>query len=118
VQDCVGKTAAQAAIAIIGTGAVMSNVNWVACVSAAVLAGILSLLTSLAGLSELPVFSQLKKPKSRVYSLAKGAAGQGIGRKILSRNTRKRGFWDEFPRNRSIVLPICHLRKRDFRVRK
>lgn len=46
------KTVAQTAIATIGTSAVLSEVNWVAVVSASVLAGILSLLTSLAGLPE------------------------------------------------------------------
>ena len=47
------KTVAQAAIATIGTSAVLSDVDWVMVVSASVLAGILSLLTSLAGLPEL-----------------------------------------------------------------
>ena len=47
------KTVAQAAIATIGTCAVLSEVNWITVGSAAVLAGILSLLTSLAGLPEL-----------------------------------------------------------------
>ena len=47
------KTVAQAAIATIGTSAVLSEVDWVMVGSAAVLAGILSLLTSLAGLPEL-----------------------------------------------------------------
>ena len=47
------KTVAQAAIATVGTSAVLSEVNWVMVVSASVLAGILSLLTSLAGLPEL-----------------------------------------------------------------
>ena len=46
------KTVAQAAIASIGTAAVMSAVDWKYTISAAVLAGILSLLTSLAGLPE------------------------------------------------------------------
>ena len=49
------KTVAQTAVATIGTTAVMAEVNWVAVGSAAVLAGILSLLTSLAGLPELEV---------------------------------------------------------------
>lgn len=47
------KTVAQTAVATIGTCAVLSEVNWIAVGSAAVLAGILSLLTSLAGLPEL-----------------------------------------------------------------
>lgn len=46
------KTLCQTAIATIGTAAVMSQVNWVAVLSASCLAGILSLLTSLAGLPE------------------------------------------------------------------
>lgn len=47
------KTVAQAAVATIGTAAVMGEVNWVAVGSTAALAGILSLLTSVAGLPEL-----------------------------------------------------------------
>ena len=47
------KTVAQTAIATIGTSAVMSDVNWLMVLSASLLAGILSLLTSLAGLPEL-----------------------------------------------------------------
>lgn len=46
------KTMAQTAVATIGTSAVMSDVNWIAVASAAVLAGILSVLTSMAGLPE------------------------------------------------------------------
>ncbi len=47
------KTVAQTAIATIGTTAVMEEVNWLMVGSASLLAGILSLLTSLAGLPEL-----------------------------------------------------------------
>ena len=47
------KTVAQTAVATIGTCAVLSEVNWITVGSASVLAGILSLLTSLAGLPEL-----------------------------------------------------------------
>lgn len=47
------KTVAQTAVATIGTSVVMSEVNWAMVASASVLAGILSLLTSLAGLPEL-----------------------------------------------------------------
>lgn len=46
------KTVAQTAVATIGTSAVMGEVNWVMVGSASLLAGILSLLTSVAGLPE------------------------------------------------------------------
>ncbi len=46
------KTVAQTGIAMISVGTVMSDVNWLQVGSAALLAGILSLLTSLAGIPE------------------------------------------------------------------
>lgn len=46
------KTLAQTAVATIGTSAVLSEVNWIAVASASVLAALLSLLTSVAGLPE------------------------------------------------------------------
>ena len=46
------KTICQTAVATIGTAAVMSAVDWKMVVSASILAGILSILTSLAGLPE------------------------------------------------------------------
>lgn len=46
------KTIAQTAVATIGVSAVMSEVNWLMVGSASLLAGILSLLTSVAGLPE------------------------------------------------------------------
>ena len=46
------KTVCQTAIATIGTAALMSEVNWAAVASASLLAGVLSVLTSLAGLPE------------------------------------------------------------------
>ena len=46
------KTVAQTAVALLGVGTVLSDIDWIQVVSAAALAGILSLLTSLAGLPE------------------------------------------------------------------
>lgn len=46
------KTMAQTAVASIGTSALISDINWLAVLSASVVAGVLSLLTSVAGLPE------------------------------------------------------------------
>jgi hypothetical protein len=48
------RTLAQTAIAAIGTSALISEINWIVVGSASALAAILSLLTSLAGLPEVP----------------------------------------------------------------
>lgn len=46
------KTVAQTAVATIGTSTVMGNVDWIMVASASALAGVLSILTSVAGLPE------------------------------------------------------------------
>ncbi len=46
------RTTAQAAVAAIGTSAMLDEVNWLAVASTAALAGVLSLLTSIGGLPE------------------------------------------------------------------
>ena len=46
------KTMAQTAVAVIGTGAVISAVDWKMVVSSAIVAGVVSLLTSVAGIPE------------------------------------------------------------------
>ena len=46
------RTVSQTAIATIGAAAVLSDVNWLMVISASILAGLLSILTSIAGLPE------------------------------------------------------------------
>lgn len=46
------KTIAQTAVGVIGASALISEVNWATVVSAAALAGVVSMLTSIAGLPE------------------------------------------------------------------
>lgn len=46
------KTVAQTGVSLIGVGTVMSDINWKMVLSASILSGILSLLTSLAGIPE------------------------------------------------------------------
>lgn len=47
------KTVAQTAVAMIGTSVIFSEVDWIVVASGSVLAGVLSLLTSIAGLPEI-----------------------------------------------------------------
>ena len=54
------KTVAQTAAATIGTSAVLGDVDWIMVASASALAGILSLLTSVAGLPELKTETEEK----------------------------------------------------------
>lgn len=49
------KTMAQSAIAIISTSAILEDVNWRMVISSAILAGVLSICTSIAGLPEVEV---------------------------------------------------------------
>lgn len=51
------KTIAQTAVATIGTSAMLGDVNWIAVASASLLAGVLSILTSVAGLPEVEIQS-------------------------------------------------------------
>ena len=55
------KTMAQAFIAMIGTAAVMQDVNWLMVGSATILSGILSLATSIKGLPEVPAETMEEK---------------------------------------------------------
>ena len=55
------KTVCQTAIATIGTAAVLTDVNWIAVASASVLAGVVSLLTSLTGLPEVDAAIEKQK---------------------------------------------------------
>ena len=64
------KTVAQTAIAVIGTAALLDEVNWIAVLSASALAGVLSLLTSVAGLPE------VKKVNAEGEEINKGYDGE------------------------------------------
>lgn len=59
------KTVAQTALATIGTSAALESVNWKITLSASVLAGILSMLTSIAGLPELENMEENENDKNK-----------------------------------------------------
>ena len=58
------KTMSQTAAATIGTSAVLASVDWIVVLSASVLAGILSILTSIAGLPEVKEIEYAGSSKS------------------------------------------------------
>lgn len=58
------KTVAQTAVATIGASAVISEVDWILLVSASLLAGVVSLLTSIAGLPEVPAETTEEEEKN------------------------------------------------------
>ena len=58
------KTVAQTAVATIGASAVISEVDWIMVVSASLLAGVVSLLTSIAGLPEVPAETTEEEEKN------------------------------------------------------
>ena len=58
------KTLAQTAVATIGTAVVLDDVNWIMVVSVSVLAAILSLLSSVAGLPEVPKWEEVENNDS------------------------------------------------------
>lgn len=61
--ECAGvrslKTMAQTAVALIGTNVLISEIDWAVVCSASVVAGLLSLLTSIAGLPEVPTEDEI-----------------------------------------------------------
>lgn len=57
------KTVAQTAVATIGTAAMISEVDWKLAISASLLAGVISLLTSVAGLPELQMPDTAEAPE-------------------------------------------------------
>lgn len=61
------KTMAQTAVATIGSAMVMSAVDWKMVISASILAGILSMLTSVAGIPEVDQKEYLEDSKEAVY---------------------------------------------------
>ena len=71
------RTIAQTAIATIGVGSLISEVDWLAVGSAALLAGILSLLTSIAGLPELELADKLAAKEEEKEEIADNNSNEG-----------------------------------------
>lgn len=61
------KTVAQTAVATIGTGALITEVNWLTVLSTSALAGLLSLLTSVAGLPEVTTVNEYGEETNKGY---------------------------------------------------
>ena len=93
------KTFAQTAVATIGTSAIISEVNWVMVASASVLAALISLLTSVAGLPELK--EEKKSEESNVISTHGGKDRRGDYRNARTRHQGVAGAW---MRNRKHIV--------------
>ena len=103
------KTMAQTAVATIGVAAVMQDVNWIAVGSAALLAGVLSVLTSVAGLPEAD-----KENRPTAEKLPDGIGLFGfilfwvISAKFIQRDTQGIGEFDSSS-NRTSIPSGCFL---------
>lgn len=73
------KTVCQTAIAMIGTTALMQDVNWLAVLSASALSGVLSLLTSLAGLPEVEMAEQQREDEPDHDDALEPDENDGVG---------------------------------------
>ena len=87
------KTIAQTALATIGTETVLGDINWAVVVSASLLAGILSLLTSVAGLPEVGKNTEEVLEKKPEMSLPEIVAAVGMlspeGKRIVKKTLEK-----------------------------
>ena len=61
------KTVSQTAIAMLGTSMLLSEVDWIALLSASALSGVLSILTSVAGLPEVPKINESGEEINKGY---------------------------------------------------